>query len=92
MKIFSIAVHGGAGDDSEFIQLHTSGYKTGLEDAVSAGYKILKRGGSALDAVENAVRSLKDNPLFKSCRRSALNNRGEVEMDAFINKLLVAFF
>lgn len=84
MKNFSIAVHGGAGDDSEFIQLNQSGYKAGLEDAVNTGYKILKRGGSALDAVENAVRSLEDNPLFNSARGSALNNKGEVEMDASI--------
>lgn len=84
MKNFVIAVHGGAGEDSEFIQSHQSGYKTGLENAVSAGYKILKQGGSALDAVENAVRLLEDNPLFNSGRGSALNIKGEVEMDASI--------
>lgn len=84
MKKFSIAVHGGAGDDSEFIQMHQNGYKEGLEDAVNAGYKILKRGGSALDAVEHAVRSLEDNPLFNSGRGSAINNKGEVEMDASV--------
>ena len=84
MKNFSIAVHGGAGEDSEFIQAHQSGYKKGLEDAVKVGYKILKAGGSALDAVENAVRSLEDNPLFNAGRGSALNNKGEVEMDASI--------
>ena len=84
MKNFVIAVHGGAGEDSEFIQSHQSCYKTGLENAVSSGYKILKQGGSALDAVENAVRLLEDNPLFNSGRGSALNNKGEVEMDASI--------
>lgn len=84
MKNFVIAVHGGAGEDSEFIQSHQSGYKTGLENAISTGYKILKQGGSALDAVENAVRLLEDNPLFNSGRGSALNNKGEVEMDASI--------
>jgi len=29
MKNFSIVVHGGAGEDSDFIQLHQSGYKMG---------------------------------------------------------------
>ncbi|MBZ9728064.1 isoaspartyl peptidase/L-asparaginase [Salegentibacter sp. JZCK2] len=84
MNNISIAVQGGAGEDSEFIKSHQSGYKKGLEDAVNTGYKILKGGGSALDAVENAVRSLEDNPLFNSGRGSALNNKGEVEMDASI--------
>lgn len=84
MKNISIAVHGGAGEDSEFIRSHQSGYKTGLEEAVNAGYKILKGGGSAADAVENAVRFLEDNPLFNSGRGSALNNMGEIEMDASI--------
>lgn len=84
MKKYSIAVHGGAGDDSEFIQLHQSGYTTGLEEAVNAGHKVLKRGGPALDAVENAVRSLEDNPLFNSGRGSELNKKGKIEMDASI--------
>ena len=84
MKKISIAVHGGAGEDSEFIQTHQSGYKKGLEDAIDVGYKILEDGGSALDAVEIAVRSLEDNPLFNAGRGSALNNKGEVEMDASI--------
>ncbi len=84
MKNISIAVHGGAGEDSEFIHLHQLDYKAGLVDAVNTGYKILKQGGSALDAVENAVRLLEDNPLFNSARGSALNNKGEVEMDASI--------
>ncbi len=84
MENFSIGVHGGAGDDSEFIHLNHSGYKMGLEYAVGVGYKILKHGGSALDAVENAVRLLEDNPLFNAGRGSALNNMGEVEMDASI--------
>lgn len=84
MKNISIAVHGGAGEDSEFIHLHQLAYKVGLVDAVNTGYKILEQGGCALDAVENAVRLLEDNPIFNSGRGSALNNKGEVEMDASI--------
>ncbi|MCO5252329.1 MAG: isoaspartyl peptidase/L-asparaginase [Candidatus Kapabacteria bacterium] len=84
MKNIAIAVHGGAGQDSEFIQLNQIAYKAGLVDAVNTGYKILKQGGSALDAVEHAVRFLEDNTLFNSGRGSALNTKGEVEMDASI--------
>ena len=84
MKNFSIGIHGGAGEDSEFIRSHQTEYKAGLEAAINVGYKILRQGGSALDAVENTVRLLEDNPLFNSGRGSALNINGEVEMDASI--------
>ncbi|HET8860315.1 isoaspartyl peptidase/L-asparaginase [Marivirga sp.] len=84
MENFSIVVHGGAGEDSEFIHLNESAIKTGLEDAVNVGQEKLKQGGSAMDAVENAVRLLENNPLFNSGRGSVLNNEGEVEMDASI--------
>lgn len=56
----------------------------GLAAAVAQGYAILEQGGRALDAVEAAVRALEDNPLFNAGKGSALNCRGEVEMDASI--------
>src|SRR3954468_2152997 len=83
MKI-AIAIHGGAGEDSDFIKQNKTGYEEGLIAAVKTGYHVLKNGGSALDAVEHAVKSLEDNPLFNAGRGSALNNEGEVEMDAAI--------
>jgi L-asparaginase / beta-aspartyl-peptidase len=79
-----IAVHGGAGPDSDFIKKHTKEYKRGLKDAMAAGYKVLDEGGSAMDAVEAAVRSLEDNPLFNAGRGSSLNEKAEIEMDASI--------
>jgi beta-aspartyl-peptidase (threonine type) len=84
MKKIAIAVHGGAGPDSEFIKQNMQGYEDGLKDAIMAGHKILEKGGSALDAVEEAVKHLEDNPLFNAGRGSAVNNKGEVEMDASI--------
>lgn len=54
MKNFSIAVHGGAGEDSEFIQVHQLGYKTGFEDA-GGGCKILRLGGKAHQQVALAI-------------------------------------
>jgi beta-aspartyl-peptidase (threonine type) len=44
----------------------------------------LTRGGSALDAVEVAVRCLEDDPTFDAGRGSFLNAAGEVELDAII--------
>jgi beta-aspartyl-peptidase (threonine type) len=44
----------------------------------------LKQGGSALDAVEAAIRSLEDDPAFDAGRGAWLNSTGEVELDAII--------
>jgi beta-aspartyl-peptidase (threonine type) len=77
----AIIVHGGAGpikDDSLPARLD------GCMRAAIAGWKILERGGSVLDAVESAVVVLEDDPLFNAGRGSALNSLGEVEMDAAI--------
>ena len=84
MQQIAMAIHGGAGPDSDFIKENKEDYTEGLQKAITAGYKILEKNASALDAVEEAVRILEDNPLFNSGRGSALNNKGEVEMDAAI--------
>jgi L-asparaginase / beta-aspartyl-peptidase len=77
----SIIVHGGAGpirDDSLSERLE------GCKAAARAAWKILDQGGSATDAVETAVVTLEDNPLFNAGTGSTLNRLGEVEMDAAI--------
>src|SRR3712207_285136 len=84
MKKIAIAVHGGAGPDSHHIKENEEGYKQGLEDAINAGYEILERGGSAMDAAEAAVRTMEDNPLFNAGKGSAINEKAEVEMCAAI--------
>lgn len=84
MNKIAIAIHGGAAKDSEFIRQNKTAYEEGLKTAVEAGYAVLKNGGCAIEAVERAVNSLEDNPLFNAGRGSALNNQGEVEMDAAI--------
>lgn len=84
MRKLAIAVHGGAGPDSEFIKKHQKDYKEGLRDALTAGYRVLEDGGTSLDAVEAAVKVLEDNPLFNAGRGSSLNEKAEVEMDAAI--------
>jgi beta-aspartyl-peptidase (threonine type) len=84
MNKIAIAVHGGAGPDSEFIRQHQKEYEQGIQEAMDAGYRVLEEGGSALDAVEEAVNYLEDNPLFNAGRGSALNKKAEVEMEASI--------
>ena len=84
MNKIAIAIHGGAGPDSDYIKKNVEGYKKGLREALDAGYAVLDKGGHAVDAVEAAVRVLEDNPHFNAGKGSALNENGEVEMCASI--------
>ncbi len=77
----AIVVHGGAG---RILEEELPQRLDGCEDAALAGWKILKQGGSALDAAEAAVVVLEDNPLFNAGIGSTLNSLGKVEMDAAI--------
>src|SRR5262244_3134516 len=56
----------------------------GVRNAVAAGWRALSRGGSALDAVEEAVVVLEDDETFDAGRGSFLNRDGKVQLDAFI--------
>jgi L-asparaginase / beta-aspartyl-peptidase len=76
---WAILVHGGAGDRPP-----EPGWTEGCEAAAGAGASILRAGGSALDAVEQAVRVLEDNPLFNAGTGAALNEAGLIELDAAI--------
>ena len=84
MGKIAIVIHGGAGPDSDFIKQNKVQYEAGLKAAAQRGYDVLKSGGAALEAVEQAVRALEDNGIFNAGHGSALNNKGEVEMDAAI--------
>lgn len=83
-KNIAIAIHGGAGEYSAYIKAHTQGYENGLQEALELGRKLLLDGGTAMDAVCTAVKSLEDNILFNAGRGAALNNNGVVEMDAAV--------
>ena len=77
----AIIVHGGAGvADPE----RGPPAIAGCERAARAGFSILDRGGSALDAVEAAVRVLEDDPEFNAGFGSVLDREGKVEVDACI--------
>ncbi|XP_064020236.1 isoaspartyl peptidase/L-asparaginase isoform X2 [Pogoniulus pusillus] len=76
-----IVVHGGAG---RVFKEREEGCRAGVVRAALQGYALLKQGGSALDAVEEAVQSMEDDPHFNAGLGSVLNEKGEVEMDAII--------
>lgn len=82
----ALALHGGAGTilRSTMTPGLQAQYEDALKAALDAGYSILDQAGAALDAVEAAVRSLEDFPLFNAGRGSVFNHEGSHEMDAAI--------
>lgn len=60
MKKYAIAIHAGAEnlDPKEVSPEKEEQYREGLRQALQAGYEVLENGGSALDAVEAAVKCM----------------------------------
>ncbi len=85
-KPFSIAIHGGAGtiQKNQMSEEKEAAYKSALSFALNHGYEALKKGATALDAVEIAVIALEDSPLFNAGKGSVFTNSGTHEMDASI--------
>jgi beta-aspartyl-peptidase (threonine type) len=86
MNQYAIAIHGGAGTILRSIMTpeKETAYKKALEDAIVAGETILKKGGSSLNAVEAAIRTLEDNPLFNAGKGAVFTHDEKNEMDASI--------
>src|SRR5438309_1927966 len=85
-KKFGLVIHGGAGT-IERGKMSAEGeqqYRAALERALTAGYEILKRGGSSLDATEAAVRVLEDDPHFNAGKGAVFTSAGTNELDASI--------
>jgi len=80
-RVPALIVHGGAGADPAEGREEL---RAGMHEAAAAGWAMLSGGGSALDAVEAAVRALEDHPRFNAGRGAALTTAGTVEMDASI--------
>ena len=83
---WSLAIHGGAGTLSrETITAdEEADVRAALLEAREAGAAILAAGGSALDAVEAAVRSLEDAPQFNAGRGATLTYDGGFELDSAV--------
>src|SRR4051812_45139475 len=56
----------------------------GVRNAMAAGWRVLEKGGSALDAAEESVVVMEDDETFDAGRGSFLNRDGKVQMDALI--------
>jgi beta-aspartyl-peptidase (threonine type) len=74
---WALIVHGGA---KPWEANEERANREGIREAAEAGANVLKRGGSAVDAVEAAIRTLEDLPVFNAGRGSAPNEAGGIEM------------
>ncbi|HEU5342142.1 isoaspartyl peptidase/L-asparaginase [Edaphobacter sp.] len=77
----TLLIHGGAWampDDA------VAAHEAGIANALAAGYSILEKDGSAVDAVEAAVAVMEDDETFDAGRGSFLTSDGRVQMDALL--------
>jgi len=76
-----LVVHGGAWamPDGEI-----AAHERGIGDALAAGWAVLERGGTAVDAVEAAVVAMEDDEAFDAGRGSYLTSDGRVQLDALL--------
>jgi beta-aspartyl-peptidase (threonine type) len=76
-----LVVHGGAwAMPDDMVDAHLRG----VSNALAAGWRVLERGGPALDAIEEAVVIMEDDETFDAGRGSFLNRDGRVQLDALI--------
>ena len=76
---WALIVHGGA---KEIESGDEKANRDGMRQAAEAGGRVLADGGSAVDAVECAIRVLESLPVFNAGIGSALNAAGGIEMCA----------
>jgi beta-aspartyl-peptidase (threonine type) len=84
--MFGLAIHGGAGTlpRAEMSAQSEARYRAGLSEALAAGFAVLERGGTSLEAVTRAVAALEDCPLFNAGRGAVFTHDGQNELDASI--------
>ncbi|HEY9217748.1 MAG TPA: isoaspartyl peptidase/L-asparaginase, partial [Phenylobacterium sp.] len=83
---WALAVHGGAGviERDSLTPEQEKAYREAMTRATEAGAKVLRDGGTALDAVEAVVVLLEDDPLFNAGRGAVFSAEGRNELDASI--------
>lgn len=82
----ALVIHGGAGviERDKLDAEDERAIRADLDAALDAGQAVLARGGSALDAVEAAVRALEDSPRFNAGHGAVFDADGRHELDASV--------
>lgn len=84
-KDWALVIHGGAGaiskDRPEAVK---QAYMADLDSALAIGEKVLKNGGKAIDAVEQVINYLENNPKFNAGKGAVFTSEGGHELDAAI--------
>ncbi|PKI17712.1 isoaspartyl peptidase/L-asparaginase family protein [Colwellia sp. 12G3] len=83
---FAIAIHGGAGtiQKERFTPEKEAAYRAKLKESVEAGYVILEKGGTSLDALSTAINILENSPFFNAGKGAVYTHDETHEMDASI--------
>lgn len=86
MQDWTLLIHGGAGvmERGRMTPERDAAQRAGLSAALEAGKAVLAAGGSALDAVEAAVKVLEDDPGFNAGRGAVFTYEGVNELDAAV--------
>ena len=74
-----LLIHGGAWAMPEDA---VAAHERGVANALAAGWDVLSRNGSALDAIEAAITVMEDDDTFDAGRGSFLTRDGRVQLDA----------
>ena len=82
----AIAIHGGAGTilKANLTPEQDQAYRDKLNEAVTAGYAVLKNGGSSTDAIIAAIEIMEASPLFNAGVGAVYTWEAEHELDASI--------
>ena len=80
---FTLLLHGGGGTGWDKAAKQNR-KKEVMARSLEAGSEVLRKGGTAVDAVEVAVRTMEDAPVYNAGRGGIPNKGGFVELDASI--------
>jgi len=76
-----LVVHGGAWAIPDDV---IDGHLNGVNQALAEGWRVLERGGKALDAVQSAIVAMEEDETFDAGRGSFLTRDGRVQLDALM--------
>lgn len=83
---YGLVIHGGAGTilKKNMTAETEKAYREKLDEALEAGYEILEKGGTSVEAVKAAIVIMEDSPLFNAGKGAVFTHEGVNELDASI--------